>query len=394
MSGQARLQTPSLGASVLYNALWAPIHSQDAAIMTIAVPALLLRLAPDSYRSDLAVIASVVAVASMIVPPIAGIGSDRLRRAGVPRRRLVVVGTAVDVVALVAALAVPSPLLLGVALVLAAIGINITQAAYQAIIPEVFPRETWGAASGVRGIAALLGSVAGLAVAGIAGARAAFATIAGLMAVGAATTFAIPEGEPVADERVEVADWFDFVIVFIARSCVVLGLSLLMTYVLYFFHDVLHVANPAGGTGLVAGCALLGALGSSIALGALSDRVRRKWIVACSGVPMALAALGFALFPSERWILGFAVLFGIGYGGIISTGWALAIDSVPQLRDVARDLGIWGIAQNLPAVFAPLIGGAVLAKLGPTLFAYQLLFAGAAASFALGSVVVLAIRRA
>lgn len=89
----------------------------------------------------------------------------------------------------------------------------------------------------------------------------------------------------------------------------------------------------------------------------------------------------------------FGVLFGIGFGGIMSTGWALAIDSVPKLRDVARDLGIWGIAQNFPAVIAPLAGGLILNAYGGSLTGYRILFFAAAVSFALGSLSVLAVGR-
>jgi hypothetical protein len=78
---------------------------------------------------------------------------------------------------------------------------------------------------------------------------------------------------------------------------------------------------------------------------------------------------------------------------VLSTGWALAIDSVPKLRDVARDLGIWGIAQNFPAVIAPLFGGWLLAEYGTTIAGYRLLFFAAAGSFAIGSLSVLAVGR-
>ena len=150
----------------------------------------------------------------------------------------------------------------------------------------------------------------------------------------------------------------------------------------------------SAGTGLVAGCALLGAIVSSIWLGNLSDKVPRKVVVALAGLPMALAAFGFAAFPNERWILLFAALFGLGYGGVLSTGWALAIDAMPQLRDIARDLGLWGIAQNLPPVVAPFAGWALLNHFGGTssLFAYQMLFAVAGVCFLIGSASVLWVR--
>ncbi len=168
-------------------------------------------------------------------------------------------------------------------------------------------------------------------------------------------------------------------------------MALLMTFVLYFFKDILHVANPSAGTGIVAAASLVGAILSGLYLGWLSDRVPRKWVVAACGVPMALAAVGFGLVPQERWMFGFAFVFGIGFGGVLSTGWALAIDSVPKLRDVARDLGIWGIAQNFPAVIAPLIGGWLLSAYGGSLLGYRILFFIAGGSFAIASLVVLAV---
>jgi MFS family permease len=56
---------------------------------------------------------------------------------------------------------------------------------------------------------------------------------------------------------------------------------------------------------------------------------------------------------------------------------------------VARDLGLWGIATNLPNVVAPLVGGWILSSLGGTRLGYQTIFALAGVCFALGSLSVL-----
>jgi hypothetical protein len=77
----------------------------------------------------------------------------------------------------------------------------------------------------------------------------------------------------------------------------------------------------------------------------------------------------------------------------MSTGWALAMDSVPELRDVARDLGIWGIATHLPNVVAPLVGGAVLAAFAGSRVGYQIVFGLAGLSFTLAALIVLRIGR-
>jgi MFS family permease len=379
--------------SLLLNAFWVPLHFQDTALITIAVPAAVVQLAPQDHVRVFAVIAALVSFVSMIVPPIAGAISDRLRRRGVPRRYPILIGAALDVACLIMMAEVHNLGLFMTFLLLATVGANISLAAYQALFPEAVPQAAWGSVSGIRSVAMVVGTVVGLGVAAGTIPDSTFIGIAVAIGLGAFTLFAIAE-HPIPDqpeEHAHVSDWHDFTIVFVARGFLAFGLSLLMTFVLYFFRDILKVSNPSGATGLVAFASLFGAIASGIYLGWLSDRVPRKIVVALSGIPMILAAAGFALLPQERWMYAFGVLFGIGFGGIMSTGWALAIDSVPKLRDVARDLGIWGIAQNFPAVIAPLAGGFILNAYHSSISGYRVLFFAAAASFALGSVSVLAV---
>jgi len=108
---------------------------------------------------------------------------------------------------------------------------------------------------------------------------------------------------------------------------------------------------------------------------------------------MAIAAIGFAIAPAPQWIFLYAFLFGIGFGGVFSSGWALAMDSIPAMRDVARDLGLWGIATNLPNVLAPQIGGWLIGLFHGTRAGYQAVFGLAGFSFALASLSVLRVGR-
>lgn len=379
--------------SVLINAFWVPLHFQDTALIAISVPAALLTLAPHDHVRVFAVMAALVSFVSMIVPPVAGAISDRLRLRGVPRRVPIVAGAALDVACLVMMAEVHTLGLFTTFLLLATLGANVSLAAYQALIPDVVPQAAWGRVSGVRSVAMVVGTVVGIGVAAGTYPSSTFIGIAIGIGLGAITLFAIGErripNQP--QEHAHISDWDDFTVVFIARAFLAFGLALLMTFVLYFFRDILHVSNPSANTGMVAAASLIGAIGSGIFLGWLSDRVPRKILVALCGLPMTLAAAGFGLVPQERWMFVFAALFGVGFGGIMSTGWALAMDSIPKLRDVARDLGIWGIAQNFPSVIAPLAGGWILAAYGGSLAGYQVLFFTAAGSFFLGSLVVLAV---
>ncbi|MBV8116631.1 MAG: MFS transporter, partial [Candidatus Eremiobacteraeota bacterium] len=378
--------------SALLNAFWIPLNFQDTALITIAVPAAVLQLQPQHHVRVFAALAAMVSFIAMFVPPIAGAISDRLRQRGVPRRAFILGGAALDVACLVLMAQSRTLPLFTTFLLLATVGANVSLAAYQALLPDIVPKTAWGAVSGARSIAMVLGTALGIGVAAGTPPASAFIGVACAAGLGALTILFVhetPANGETETEKAHVKDWHDFIVVFIARMFLAFGLALLMTFVLYFFKDVLHAANPSANTGIVAGASLVGAIVSAAYLGWLSDRVSRKYLVALCGIPMVLAAAGFGAVPQERWMFGFAFLFGVGFGGVLSTGWALAIDSVPRLRDVARDLGIWGIATNLPSVIAPLVGAWILGIYGGSLTGYRVLFFSAAFSFLLASATVL-----
>jgi MFS family permease len=343
----------------------------------------------------LANLATLVGAAFVLTPPLAGILSDRARRRGGDRRRETAVLLAIDVAALAGMAFAASAGAVGAALVAATIALAAAQTIYQALLPEVVPRAVWGTAAGVRGAMTLIGTVLGLLCAALLPPQQALFAIAIAIALVATSLFAIPHTppSPPALARAVVRDRHDLAVTLVARAWIVLGITLLNTYVLYFFSDVLGVKDASLGTGMVAGAALLGAIVSSIWAGTLSDKIDRRLIVMFSGVPMTLAALGFALHPDERWIFVYSALFGLGYGGVFSVGWALALDTIPEIGDVARDLGVWGTLSSLPLVFAPKIGAWVIAHGATPAQGYRWLFALAGASFAIGSLTVLRVGR-
>ncbi|HEY6234994.1 MAG TPA: MFS transporter, partial [Candidatus Elarobacter sp.] len=256
--------------------------------------------------------------------------------------------------------------------------------------PEVVPRAAWGTSSGARGVLTLVGTVLGLLAAALLPPQRALLAMVVVMVVSALSLAAIrqPSASTPAPHAT-VRDRHDLGVTLIARGWIVLGMTLLNTYVLYFFSDVLGVRDASLKTGLVAGSALVGAIVSSVLAGKLSDRVDRRLVVALSGVPMTLAALGFALVPSPQLIFVYAGLFGLGFGGVFAVGWALALDTIPELGDVARDLGVWGTLSNLPSIAAPLIGGWIIVHGATPADGYRWLFASAGFCFAIGSLVVL-----
>jgi MFS family permease len=377
----------------LLNAYWIPLNFQGSALLAIAVPAALLKFHGGEGHTQLfAVLVSIVAAISILVPPPVGALSDHLRRRGGHRRTFILLGTVLNIVGLVWLAFTGSLWAFAAALFVAVIGQSISTASYQAFIPEAVPREHWGTSAGYQGVASLLGAVGGLAVASVASPDATFLWAALVVGLGGVTVALTPEGPWTEPEHVHVSDWSNFGIVFASRFLTLTGLTLLSTFVLYFFRDVQKVDNPSISTGLFGILALGGAIVTAFLTGVWSDRMPRKYIMALAGIPMALAGLGFAIAPQPQYLIVYALLFGLGYGAFLSVGWAIAIDSVPQMRDVARDLGIWGIASGLPTIVAPIVGGWLLARYASPLEGYRVLFLLAGLFFALGGVAVLGVR--
>ena len=376
---------------------WFSLNYQGSALLTIVVPTALAQILHADRTTPLARLVALSAAISMLVPPLLGALSDRRRQHRlVGRRSMVLGGTALNIVGLSWAMRAPSLLALTGGLLLSMFGQSAALTTYQAMLPEVVPPERWGQASARMGVASLGGTVLGLAVAGLLPLRMVYWAMVGASAVGALlTAMSVPElAGPwaVQNPKSEIRHWSRFLWTFAGRFFVLFGQTILMTFVLYFFSQVLGVRNPGAATALIAGLALLGAILSSYYAATTSDHVDRARLVALACLPMAAAVAGFGLFPFPWLVFGLAVVWGIGYGAFLSVDWALALDSIPDLANVARDLGIWGIASNLPAVVAPIVGGILLGHVHPVTAGYRVLFVAAAVAFLLGAVLVEASR--
>lgn len=381
------------------NALWIGIQFQEAALMAIIVPAIVLALSPQRHTPILALLATISSTCSTLIPPVVGALSDRGKRLRASDRRIeTAVMLGVDAAALVAIAYARSTPFLAFAIGVSAIAISSASTVYQALLPEVVPRHAWGVSSGFRGALTLLGTVIGLLVAALLAPRWALFTTATIVALGALTLALIPDPNDRDDDEPRrsspaVKDRHDLLVTLFARAFMVLGMGLLNTYILYFFHDILHVTNAPLQTGITATAALGGAIVASIIAGLLSDRVDRRYVFVLSGLPMTIAGFGFAFAPTPDALFGYAALFGIGFGGVFSVGWALALDALPEMGDVGRDLGVWSTLSGLPSIAAPAFGAWMIGLGHTPRDGYRIMFAAATACFALGALVVLFVRK-
>jgi MFS family permease len=425
---------------LILNLLWFPLNAEIAALLTIVIPTQILLFVPSSrigsaeqatVLSWLAVGASIV---SLLIPPFVGALSD-CTRSKLGRRRPYLLAGGLLLVASTPLLVNASTIvdfLAGLALL--HVGMNIINSAYQSLVPDRVPEEQRGMASGYVGGLTILGSVASLSLAAYLlggvnqhafnadlvrhNAGIYYIVTATLMTIGILiTAFRVHEipyrrtFPSVERERTIVgfAWWlvhhwvepwrkYNFTIVFLTRTAIMLGLAMFMTYVEYYFARVQNVTNFVATTALIAVLALGGGVISGILSGMLSDRMKRRAPVVCvATLFMGATSFVFVVAPGNLgfWLWPLGVLFGLGYGAFSSVDWALSIDALPSLKEAGKHLGLLNASATIPAIIAPLLGGSFISIAGgqgDTGLGYRLIFACATLFLIIAAIGILFVR--
>jgi len=426
------LKKLSIREQVTLSLLWFSLNFETAALLPVVIPTqLLLFVAPGGVGNAqqalaLGWLSAIGALLALLIQPLTGMMSDRTTSRLGRRRPYILIAAVIYLAGMLALAVAPGLAVFVIGFVLAQIAANVGTASYQGLLPDRVPADQRGTASGYLGLMTILGNVGslvaaavllssvssgpGLAAAVRSGAARYYALGAVVLVIGVLVTVVGIREKPIStvppplarEERPGASRNFldpwlapmrhdKFRWVFLTRASVMLGLTIFLTYIEYYFANVAHVTNFVQSTAAVALLALGGAVIGALTLGMVSDRIGRVGIVAIATGLMALAALAFVVAPHiPLWPLG--LLFGAGYGAYTSVDWALAVDSLPALGAAGKDLGVWSIASNLPAVLAPLVGGLVIgggsAAGISTEAAYRSVFALAAGFLVLGAIFV------
>ena len=434
----AHARRPAKSAVPLQQALlsffWFATNVHWTAILIVTMPSQIRAAVGDATKgSALGLALGAGALISMVVAPVFGALSDRIRLPGGRRKPWIVIGTLGNVVSLLGLAYLLQPgrpdSLVGwtVAFLFVELFNNIATAPYSALIPDMVPADQRGSASGWLGLMIVLGNFVGgitgflvqpLGITGI------YFLLMGVMLLGMLVTL-FGVNELPAPREMPPFKWgtflhglydpfkhSDFTWVFLTRLLVTMGIFTVQEFLQYYMGDVIGSPYVLAGVGKVAETAeeavsvfmpalLFGAIVTTLVAGVLSDRYGRKVMVYLSGALMGLVALVFVVFHSFTLAVLMGVIFGLGYGAYESVDWALASDILPSMDDYAKDMGVWHVAMVLPQVLATPIAGFLLdnfqrvgkAQSIPNL-GYTVIFLVAVVYFVLGTVFVKQIKGA
>ncbi|SFR78439.1 Major Facilitator Superfamily protein [Agromyces sp. CF514] len=357
-------------------------------------------LAPDDKALTLGIVATVGAIVSIVVGPVAGVLSDHTTSRWGRRRPWLFGGIVVALVGSILVAIAPSvPLLIG-AWVVVCVGGAGTTAATAPIVAERVPEAQRGTAAAIGGVATQLGGVMGYTIGGMLTGNLVllFALPVVVLAV-FALIYSLKFPDSVAPaEHVGIRETFaslvfnprkhpDFSLVWLGKLLMQTALAFLTTYQLYYLSDRLgFTAEEAGQKlALVGGIGILVTMSFAMFTGIVSDKLRRRKPFVIGSVALTAIGLTLMAFADGFGLFFAAVLFVLGAAGMFgASDVAMASDLVPDREQAGRWMAIYNIAATLPSAIAPLIGSALLLLGDPAGGNYTALFL-AGAVIALGT---------
>jgi Na+/melibiose symporter-like transporter len=413
----------SLRDQIYVSLLWFALFANWLTVVPVILPDQVSTiLGPDTALKEgiSGTILALGALIALVLAPVAGSLSDRLRSAGGRRRPFLIAGMAGTCLGL--ALLIPfgagsSILLYAIAFLNLQFWWNWTCGPYAGLIPDVVPERDQASASAWMNIMSVLGTMAGngtafaLYVHGHPG-----PAIIALIILNLACLLLTLKGvreppAPGADRAFELGSFLrsfwltpnahrNFYWVLVTRLFANMGVWSVLTFLLFYLQDVIGITEPDRVLPmLLAAGALLGIPASLIAA-RMAGNYGIVQIVRTTAWMMAVSAICYVLIafrPEITLLLPVGLVFFAGWGAYQAMDWALALRVLPKSETAGKDMGIWHIALVLPQILGPAATGWIItgAKIAVSArFAYTIAFGVAAFWFILSAALIGRVRLA
>ena len=407
-----------LSGQITVSLLWFALFANWLTVVPVIVPDQVASILGPNAAAKEGIAGSILAIGALmalIMAPLAGALSDRARGMKGRRRPFLItgmIGTCVGLAFLVPFGPGSSVFLYLLAILNLQFWWNWACGPYAGLIPDVVPEDDQASASAWMNIMSILGTFTGNGIAvvlyvhGRPG-----ASIAALVAVNLAclglTLRGVHEppatagaGRPFELGPFLRSFWLspgahrNFYRVLITRLFANLGVWSVMTFLLYYLHDVIGVAEPGKVLPMLLGLGAMLGIPASLVAARLADRYGIVAIVKATSWMMALAAIAYVLIAFNPHVGLAAPVFLVyfaGWGAYQAVDWALALKVLPRSETAGKDMGIWHVALVLPQILGPALTGWIItgARLAVSArFAYALAFAIAALWFSLSAILV------
>ncbi|MFH9551963.1 MFS transporter [Streptomyces sp. NPDC017435] len=316
----------------------------------------------------------------LVLSPLIGFWSDRMRSRLGRRTPFMFAGTAIGMVGLLGIAIAPTVFLVGLAWVVGMLGWSTVGQAVQNVQADRVPEEQRGRVSAVTSVMTQIAPVVGIGIAyTVASSTLLVFLVPGV--IGAAMLLLFPLLKPEGDSRALVRSsevslkglvasygfnprkYPDFGWNWLGRFVFFMGLYFNTTFGTFFYAQRLDmpVKEVAGIVAAIGIIGVLAAAGGAIGGGFLSDKLGRRKLFTMIGSTIFVAgAVAEAFAHSLPQLVVGAVLMQLAIAMFSAVDQAIVFATLPDRAQAGRYLAVVAFAQKIPSALAPLIAPLVI----------------------------------